>query len=42
MFCFELPPHLTEIRTETLVYEKGEVIKHIKARAIVKVEPTDL
>ena len=33
-------PHIPEIRTEILVYEKGGVIKHIKVRAIVKVEPT--
>ena len=35
-------PHIGEIRTKFLVYEKGGVIKHIKARAIVKVELTDL
>ena len=42
MFNFELHPHIHEIRTKIVVYGKGGVIKHIKARAIVKVEPTDL
>ena len=38
MFQFELHPHTGEIRTEILVYEKGGVIKHVKAPAINKVE----
>ena len=42
MCQFQWHPHIGEIRTEILVYEKGGVIKHIKVRAIVKVEPTDL
>ena len=42
MFQFKLHPHIGEIRTETLVYEKGEVIKHIKAATRVKVELLDL
>ena len=35
-------PYIGEIHTKNLVYEKGEVIKHIKAPAIVKVELLDL
>ena len=42
MLHFEQDPHTREIHTKNLVYEKGGVIKHIKVRAIVKVEPTDL
>ena len=42
MFQFELHPYIGEIRTDILVYEKGGVIKHIKAPARVKVEPPDL
>ena len=42
MFHFELHPHIPEIRKEILVYEKGGVIKHIKAPAIVRVELTYL
>ena len=41
MFDFQLHPHIPEIRTEIFVYEKGGVIKPIKAPAIVKVELTD-
>ena len=41
-FQFELHPHTGEIRTEILVYEKGGVIKHLKASAINKVELLDL
>ena len=41
MFQFELHPHVGEIRTNSLVSEKGEVIKHIKAPARVKVEIPD-
>ena len=37
MFQFELHPHIGEIRTDILVYEKGGVIKHIKAPPRVKV-----
>ena len=42
MFQFELHPHTDEIRTEILVYEKGGVIKHVKAPAINQVELLDL
>ena len=42
MFQFELYPHIGEIPTEILGYEKGGVIRHIKAPAIVKVELLDL
>ena len=42
MFQFELHPHTGEIRTEILVYEKGGVIKHVKAPAINIVELLDL
>ena len=42
MFQFELHPHISEIRTETLVYDKGGVIKHIKTPARVKSELPDL
>ena len=36
MFQFESYPHIGEIRMDILVYEKGGVIKHIKAPARVK------
>ena len=42
MFQFELLPHTGEIRTEILVYEKGGLIKHVKAPAINKVDLLDL
>ena len=42
MFQFELQLHIGEIRTDISVYEKGGVIKHIKAPARVKVEFPDL
>ena len=42
MFQFELHPYTGEIRTQILVYEKGRVIKHVKAPAINKVELLDL
>ena len=42
MFQFELHPHTGEIRTEILVYEKGGVIKHVKAPAVNKVDLIDL
>ena len=42
MFQFELYPHAGEIRTKMLVYEKGGVIKHVKASAINKVDLLDL
>ena len=42
MFQFELHPHTGEIRTEIWVFEKGEVIKHVEAPAINKVEFLDL
>ena len=42
MIQFELHPHTGEIRTEILVYEKGGVIKHVKAPAINKVDLLDL
>ena len=42
MFQFELHPHTGEIRIGILVYEKGWVIKHVKAPAINKVELLDL
>ena len=41
MFQFELHPHIGEIRMESFVYEKGEVIKHFKAPARVTVELPD-
>jgi hypothetical protein len=41
MFKFELHPHTGEIRTEIWVYEKGRVIKHVKAPAINIVELLD-
>ena len=39
-FQFELQPHIVEIQTEFLVYEKGGggVIIHVKEPAINKVE----
>ena len=42
MFQFEMHPHIGEIHTEILVYEKGGVIKHAEAPAINKVEVLDL
>ena len=42
MFQFELHPHIGDIRTDILVYEKGGVTKHIKAPLIVKVEVPNL
>ena len=33
MFQFELHPHIGEICTDILVYEKGGVIKYVKAPA---------
>ena len=41
MFHFEFHPHTGEIRTKILVYEKGGVIKHVKAPAINKVDLLD-
>ena len=41
MFQFELQPQIGYIRTDILVYEKGVLIKHIKAPARVKVELAD-
>ena len=38
----ELYPHIGEIHTEMLVYEKAGVIKHIKALAINKFELLNL
>ena len=42
IFHFGMHPRIPEIRIEILVNEKGGVIKHMKARATVKVEFTDL
>ena len=42
IFHFYYHPSIIKIRTDILVYEKGGVIRHIKAPAIVKVELTDL
>ena len=42
MFQFELHPHIGEIRREMLVYEKGVVIKDIKAPARVNAELPNL
>ena len=42
MFNFELHLQIREIHAEILVYEKGVVIKHIKAPATLKVEINDL
>ena len=42
MFQFELHQHTGKIRKEVVVYEKGGVIKHVKAPAINKVELLDL
>ena len=42
MFQFELHPHVGEFRTDMLVYNKGGLIKHIKAPAKVKFELPDL
>ena len=41
-YIFELHQHITEIHEEIFVYEKCEVIKHIKAKAIVEIQLTDL
>ena len=38
----ELQPNIGEVHTDILVYEKGGVIKHIKAPTRVKVELPDL
>ena len=42
MFQFELHPHTVEIRTESLVYKKGGVIKLVKAKVINKVDLLDM
>ena len=42
MFKFKFHPPIDEICTEMLLYEKGGVIKHIKAPARVKAELPDL
>ena len=42
MFQFESYPHIGEIRMDILVYEKGWVIKNIKAPTRVEVELPDL
>ena len=42
MFQFELHPHTGEIRMDIMVYEKGGVIKHVKAPALNKVDFLDL
>ena len=42
MFQFVLPLHIGQIRTAMLVYEKGGVLKHIKAPARVIAELPDL
>ena len=42
MFQFELHPHIDEICMDVLVYEKGRIMKQIKAPARVKVELPDL
>ena len=42
MFQLELHLPIGEIRTDILVYEKGGVIKHLKARVRVKVEFPDM
>ena len=42
MIQFEFHPYIGDIPANTLVYEKGGVIKHIKAQARVKVELPDL
>ena len=42
MYQFELHPHIGDIRTDILVYEKGRVIKYIKAPARVIGELPDL
>ena len=41
-YIFELRQHISEINEEIFVYEKGVVIKHIRAKAIVKIQLTDL
>ena len=33
---FDLHPHKGEIHMESLVHEKGRIIQHIKASAVVK------
>ena len=42
MFNFEQHQTIPDIRMDILVYEKGGVIKHIYAPALVKVELTGL
>ena len=42
MFQFQLHPHTSEIRTEIMVYEKGGVMKHVKATAMNKGDLLDL
>ena len=42
MFQFELHPHIGDIRTDILLYEKGLVVKHIKAPERVNVKLPDL
>ena len=42
MFKFELHPHISEIHTKMLVYEKAGIIKHIEAPAKNIVELFDL
>ena len=42
MFQFKLHPHIGDIRTDILVYDKGRVIKKIKTPARVKVELSNL
>ena len=42
LFQFELHLHIAKIHREMLVYEKGWVIKHVKAPARVKAELPDL
>ena len=41
MFQFELQPHIGGIHPKILWYEKGGIIKHIKAPANVTVELPD-
>ena len=42
MYQIELHPHIGKICMDLLVYEKGGVIKHIKAQPRFKVELPDL
>ena len=42
MFQFEIDSHTGETRTEILLYEKGGVMKYVKAPAINKVDLLDL